>query len=120
MTGRSRFGKISTRVRMIANTDPSASATTRTMMAMGRRRAIRISHINATSLSPGLAVVVETAADHLARQRPQVRLSRLPDGQLHHRPRPAQALPRQRRRPPRWLNQIDIARVAVVRLPEPP
>src|ERR1039458_1708092 len=120
MTGRSRFGKMSTRVRMMARTDENANATTRTMIVMGRRRAIRISHMGATFLSPGFAEVAGMAAGRLAPRRPQVGLATHRGGQWHHPPRPAPTrLQRSRHQLP-WPNQTDIAIAVVVRWPVQP
>src|SRR5687767_7223977 len=57
MTGRSRSGKMSTRIRLTANTAVSAIAITPTMIVIGRRSAARINHMARFSL--GLANEVQ-------------------------------------------------------------
>src|SRR5215204_3991078 len=49
MTGRSRSGKMSARIRLTANEADSATAIAATRTVMGRRRAARISHMSGRS-----------------------------------------------------------------------
>src|SRR3954462_15849426 len=68
MTGRSRSGKMSARIRLTAKNAVSATAMTATRMVTGRRRAARISHIGSTS-SRGRAQVGEKRGQRALRRR---------------------------------------------------
>ena len=106
-------GKISTRVRAMARTDESASAITKTMTVMGRRRAIRISHMRATFLA--YFVVARTTGITLRHGDPKFGCHTPRGGQLHHHLRCANT-PQQRRHPQIVLDQTDIEPAAAVRL----
>src|SRR5215212_10695412 len=52
MTGRSRSGKMSARIRLTANEADRAMAIAATRTVIGRRRAARISHMSGPSCAP--------------------------------------------------------------------
>src|ERR1035437_6150755 len=114
MTGRSKFGKMSTRVRMIAKTEDSARATTRTRIVIGRRRAARIRPMVAISLSPDL-VTEGTAAGRLVRRQPQAPRARLRGERSHRRPRLEPGHLRLQQHRQRLPIQLDSAPAVAVR-----
>src|SRR5258708_38808750 len=84
MTGRFRFGKMSTGMRKRARIEPRPIPTTNTMIVNGRRSAARSSHMP-TALPGCDRVRAEgRAGDHLAKPRPKPNSAKPRAAQEHH------------------------------------
>src|SRR6266478_4116854 len=106
MTGRFRFGKMSTGMRTTARIEQRASAITNTMIVRGRRRAARRSHILTVLPAFYRVETAGTARDHRGMLRPKPSSAKPRAAQEHRRSLLARAGSGRLRHPPALPAQL--------------
>src|SRR6266436_1401384 len=102
MTGRLRFGKISTGMRTRARIEQSATPITKTTIVTGRRRAVRSSHIVTVPPAVYRAEGAGRVVDPRAPQRPRPGFAKQRDAPEHRQFRPALTNSARPQLPPAW------------------